>query len=141
MKEYRRINVGIARGYPAVLAFVFEKAETMVYFGSYDKIIEYLRNEDLVHGIVLSYQNGVIIVRHWTLFGKGSVRNDFGTYYSLKRTNCCKWKYFGIPRGMTEKRNTWYLLKHEKGFTIPVVVGKWRKLPQKYLNNLNIANK
>jgi len=141
--KYPKINVGITPGYPGVLAFVFTKNGTRVYFGSYDKIKKWLCQSELCHGIVLSYHNKRIFNRSWMLFGYGSEARYNGTYFTLQRTNAHKWNSFGfanidrlIPAGMTETRNTWYLLKHNSQQGTPIIYGRWRKLPQQYLKQL-----
>ena len=136
--DYPKINVGVTRGYPAVMAFIFTKDGTKVYFGSYDKIRDWFSTGDLCHGIVLNYHRGRIFNRKWMLFGYGSEIGSYREYFTLERTNARKWKIGRterlVPAGMTETRNTWYLLKHNGIGGTPIIWGRWRKLPQKYLN-------
>jgi len=140
--NYPKINVGVTRGCPAVLAFIFTRAGTKVYFGSYDNIRTWHSQGGLCHGIVLSYHRGRIFSRKWMLFGYGSEQDSHKEYFSLERTNARKWNSFGfqnrvVPSGMTETRNTWYLLKKNvNGGSGAVVWGKWRKLPQEFLKEL-----
>jgi len=129
------MNVGKKTGYPFVMAYLFTKNGVRKYCGSIDLIERITENMATCHAICHFYRGGVIVHKWWKLFGSYTLGNRTlrianGKYAHLMKVN---------SRNKTQMRDyglrfngTRYVLIIDRE-----VVRTWRKLPSRYLRDLD----
>jgi len=122
----KSVFVGVQRGSPACMAFLFTPEGTKVLFGDHYAIAEHARTMPTCHGIVHSYAMAGIH-KYWMLFGPATNLELLRVDSKAKR---------GHTRVTLKKLKVWpkrscYML-HDGSKVIRI----WRKLPSRYLNEL-----
>ena len=112
----KSIDLGVERGLPFAMAFLFTRKGVAVYTGSFNRIVAGCSGLEPCHGIVHTYAHDMIR-KTWHMFGKGG--------YTLR--------YESTAEPFSKRPGRRHYILNKNG----VKIAKFRKLPSCYLRQLN----
>jgi len=136
---YPKLDLGISKGYPFVMAFAFQMDGIHVYTGSWMNINNYcLKNGILCHARIIYYDNSFSkkLEKYVILGNNLSLAHRETSFLLIWGSN--KSLHYSFPELTKEfsSHNRWYLIRTDYKTDKREIIKSYRRLPHSFLREL-----